>query len=310
AQPGDENIRFVRQLGPYDAYAIEWGYRHYESKSLEEETKTLKAFVDAKSLDPMYMFGGRGNDPNAQTENIGDDPIKASGYGIKNLKIVAKNLPQWTLTEGDHYDELEELYGEMVGVYRRYIYHVHNIVGGVNETLHNTNQKGVTTYVNTPKANQLAALNFLNRELWNTPNWLMDPQLVSNFKSEGSLKTIQNLQRAALNRFLSVKKLNRMLSTSQTLLGIALSVEELLNTLYTQLFKNREQPDSYERALQLHFISQVKSLIEEEKLHPEIKALLTMHQSNIYKWSKKKKGTSNMTLKAHFQYCYEQSSAK
>ena len=138
----------------------------------------------------------------------------------------------------------------------------------------------------------------------------MDPQLVSNFKSEGNLKTIQNLQRAALNRFLSVKKLNRMLSTSQTLLGKALRVEELLNTLYTQLFKNREQPDSYERALQLHFISQVKSLIEEEKLHPEIKALLTMHQSNIYKWSKKKKGTSNMTLKAHFQYCYEQSSAK
>ncbi len=29
AQPGDENIRFVRQLGPYDDYSIEWGYRYF-----------------------------------------------------------------------------------------------------------------------------------------------------------------------------------------------------------------------------------------------------------------------------------------
>jgi len=310
AQPGDENIRFVRQLGPYDDYAIEWGYRHYESKSLEEETKTLKAFVDAKSLDPMYMFGGRGNDPNAQTENIGDDSIKASGYGLKNLKIVAKNLPQWTLTEGDNYDDLEELYGEMVSVYRRYIYHVHSIVGGVNETLHNTNQKGITTYVNTPKATQIAALNFLNRELWNTPNWLMDSQLVSNIKSDGSLKTIQNLQRSALNRFLSEKKLNKMLSTSQTLVGNGLTVDELLQTLFSHVFESRAQPDSFERALQLNFISQIKSLMDEEKLHPEIKALLNTLKFDIHKWSKKKKGSSNRTLKAHFQYCFEQCSSK
>jgi len=72
AQPGDENIRFVRQLGPYDDYAIEWGYRYY-GRSPKEEQSLLKTVVDAKSLDPMFMFGGRGNDPNAQTENIGDD---------------------------------------------------------------------------------------------------------------------------------------------------------------------------------------------------------------------------------------------
>ncbi len=125
AQPGDENIRFVRQLGPYDDYAIEWGYRYY-GQDPKTEQKRLKAMVDEKSLDPMYMFGGRGNDPNAQTENIGDDPIKASKYGLSNLKIVAKNLMNWTLSPNDTYADLNELYGEMIGVYRRYIYHVHN----------------------------------------------------------------------------------------------------------------------------------------------------------------------------------------
>ena len=128
AQPGDENIRFVRQLGPYDDYAIEWGYRYY-GLSPEEEQNFLKTMVDDKSLDPMYMFGGRGNDPNAQTENIGDDPIKASTYGLSNLKIVAKNLMDWTLSPNYNYDDLAELYGEMVGVYRRYIYHVHSMIG-------------------------------------------------------------------------------------------------------------------------------------------------------------------------------------
>ena len=152
-----------------------------------------------------------------------------------------------------------------------------SIVGGVNETLHNTNQKGITTYVNTPKATQIAALNFLNRELWNTPNWLMDSQLVSNIKSDGSLKTIQNLQRSALNRFLSEKKLNKMLSTSQTLVGNGLTVDELLQTLFSHVFESRAQPDSFERALQLNFISQIKSLMDEEKLYQPIQRIVLVH---------------------------------
>ena len=308
AQPGDENIRFVRQLGPYDDYAIEWGYRFYDSKTVEQETKELKKFVDAKSLDPVYMFGGRGYDPDSQTENIGNDPVRASEYGLKNLKIVAKNLPKWTLAEGSNYDDLEELYGEMIGVYRRYIYHVHTLVGGVNETRHNTNQKGVYTYKNTSKSDQLSALNFLNRELWDTPSWLMNPALISNIKNEGSLNLIQNLQRSALNRFLSERLLNRMLSTSQTLVGDALNVDELLQTLFNNIFESRAQPDSFERALQLNFIMQVKELKTAEKLHPEVKALLTSLQADVNKWAKKKRGISDKTLKSHFQYCYKESS--
>ena len=135
AQPGDENIRFVRQLGPYDDYAIEWGYRYFSNQTPESEKVLLNEMVDQKSMNPIYMFGSGGNDPDTQTENIGDDPIKASEYGLKNLKIVAKNLENWTTTEGQSYEDLNELYNELIGVYRRYIYHVIRMVGGVNETL-------------------------------------------------------------------------------------------------------------------------------------------------------------------------------
>ena len=216
AQPDDKNIRFVRQLGPYDDYSIEWGYRYF-GKSPEEEKEILKNFVDEKSLNPMYMFGGYGNDPNSQTENIGDDPVKASLYGISNLKIVAKNLKEWTIEPKENYNELNELYGELIGVYRRYVYHVLNLVGGIYDTPHNENQKGVVRYVNVDIDKQLQALKFMEKNLWNTQNWLMDKSLISQIKAEGVLGSLQGLQLSAFNRILSVSKLNRMLSARESL---------------------------------------------------------------------------------------------
>ena len=170
AQPGDQNIRFVRQLGPYDDYAIEFGYRYFPTQTVDQEKEWLRLFVDNKSTDPMYMYGSTGNDPNAQTENVGDDPVLASSYGLKNLRIVAQNLPEWVLTDGDNYDDLNELYDEMIGVYSRYIYHVHSIVGGIYETLHNTNQKGLHTYSVVPAEEQKRALRFLNSEFGTRQN--------------------------------------------------------------------------------------------------------------------------------------------
>ena len=304
AQPGDENIRFVRQLGPYDDYAIEWGYRYY-GLSPKVEQSQLKAMVDAKSLDPMYMFGGRGNDPNSQTENIGDDPIKASTYGLNNLKIVAKNLMDWTLSPNDTYDDLEELYGEMVGVYRRYIYHVHSMIGGVYQTKHNTNQTNTVTYQNVERAKQLAALDFLKSNLWQTQNWLMDNRIISEIKGEGGLISLQNLQRSALNRLLSVKRLNRILSANTTLIGQGMEASELLNHLYEDLMIAPKNIDLSQKSLQIHFATQLKSLLNEDELNPAIRADIQGLLSKIKKLAKKKSKTANQNSKNHFNYLKE-----
>ena len=304
AQPGDENIRFVRQLGPYDDYAIEWGYRYY-GLSPKEEQSLLKAMIDAKSLDPMFMFGGRGNDPNAQTENIGDDPIKASTYGLSNLKIVAKNLMDWTLSPNDNYDDLAELYGEMVGVYRRYIYHVLSMIGGVYQTRHTTNQKEAVTYQNVERNKQLAALNFLKIHLWETQNWLMDKQIISEIKGEGGLIILQNLQRSALNRLLSVRRLNRMLSANASLVGQGMDAAELLNHLYSDLITAPKALDLSQKSLQLHFATQLKALLEEDKLNPSVKADIKGMLYKLEKHAKKKSKTANESDKNHFNYLKE-----
>jgi len=119
AQPGDGDVRWVRMLGPYDNYSINWGYRYIPNanSSMAEKSK-LNKWIDEKDGDPVYLFGARNSyDPSCQTECVGDDAIKASGYGLSNLKIVANNLMNWTTTEDEGYEDLAELYGELISVW-------------------------------------------------------------------------------------------------------------------------------------------------------------------------------------------------
>ena len=301
AQPGDENIRFVRQLGPYDDYAIEWGYRYFSDQTPESEKVLLNEMVDKKSMDPVYMFGSGGNDPDTQTENIGDDPIKASEYGLKNLKIVAKNLDKWTTTEGQSYDDLNELYNEMIGVYRRYIYHVMKMVGGVNETLMRKGQDN-TPYKNLDQALQRQALDFLHVNLWDTQNWLIQKSLVSKIKDEGSLKLIQNLQMSALFRILSVNNLNRILSSHNTLVGQGLHPDEILDHFFIHLIVQTNTLDDSFKTLQIRFAERIQELSKEEELNPRIKTSLEAFKKEIYSIAKKRSKAGKKVEKIHYTY--------
>ncbi|MDA8948857.1 zinc-dependent metalloprotease [Flavobacteriaceae bacterium] len=305
AQPGDENIRFVRQLGPYDDYAIEWGYRYFPEKTSETKKVSLRKMVDEKSMNPMYMFGYNQYDPDSQTENIGDDPIKASSYGLSNLKIVAQNLDEWTTSEGQSYDDLQELYKEMIGVYRSYVYHVIRLIGGVNETLMNKGQDD-TPYKNVPAAKQRRALEFLERNLWITQNWLMDKNLLSKLEDHNALKNTQALQRAALNRVLSRKQLNRMLSNQTSLVGQGLDPDELIAHLFKTLFESQYPLDNSFMALQVRFTNHLIELTLDEKLNPRVEATVAATLHEIHKNVKKKQKRGSQILQNHFKFLVNQ----
>ena len=303
AQPGDKNIRFIRQLGPYDDYSIEWGYRHFPGKSVNEEKEILSKFVDQKSLNPIYMFGSSWGDPNSQTENIGDDPVKASYYGIKNLKIVAKNLTKWTYAPNKDYADLEELYGELLGVYRRYIFHVIGMIGGVNQTLINTNQGGTYTYKNVDKQDQIRALNFLDTELWKTPIWLLDKEIISQINNSDGLYKIEAMHERSINSLLSNYRLNRMLSSDNSIVGEGLNYNELFDLLYESIFDKINPTNQIERNLQISFTKKIISLIEEKDLKDALKSKALSMKEEINKLSNKKsRSSSNNTLKNHYNY--------
>lgn len=213
AQPGDENIRFVRQLGPYDDYAINYGYRYIpEAKSADDEKETLDGWITEKAGNPIYKFGKQSSrfDPTAQTEDIGNNSIKASTYGLKNLKIVAKNLPSWTSDKTNNYEDLEELYGELLGVWSRYVGHVLTHVGGVVEDTKNPSQNGLV-YNPVDKAYQKAAIQWLHKNAFDTPDWLLDESILKNIDFAGYTDRMRRLQTRHLNNLMSFERLGRLI---------------------------------------------------------------------------------------------------
>jgi hypothetical protein len=301
AQPGDENIRFVRQLGPYDDYAIEWGYRYFPDSTPEEDQKQLKAFVDERSTQPKYMFGSRGNDPRTQTEDIGDNSMKASAYGLSNLKIVAKNLPEWTTDNGQNYEDLEELYGEMLGVYRRYIYHVVGNVGGVFEDRLHKGQPG-WPYRAVSKTQQQTALDFINTHVWTPQYWLIDQDLISKFAETGALKRLIDLNKGVLNRLTRTRQLNEMWGSASSLPGEGLLPQEMMDILTQDLIYSRTAPDQVEREMQKHLVHRFIEMMSEDELALELKGHSVMLQEDLLDYFEDEISESTSALKAHYSY--------
>lgn len=139
AQPGDveRGVKLTPpDLGVYDIYAIEWGYRLIKNANTPDAEKpVLDSWIAKHEGDPMYEFGAQQVlgivDPTDQTEDLGNDHILASNYGISNLKILLNNLEQWTLEKGERYDEVEKTYMEVTKQYGRYVKHVMPYLGGI-----------------------------------------------------------------------------------------------------------------------------------------------------------------------------------
>lgn len=267
AQPGDENIRFVRQMGPYDHYAVNWGYRWLSGQSIDAERSTLNSWVLEKASDPKYKFGRQSSrfDPQSQTECIGDDPIKASNYGLKNLKYVAANLPKWTSDQTNNYQDLEELYGELLGVYSRYTGHVTNTVGGVFENIKTPEQEGVI-YTNFDADAQKQAVQWLHTNIFETPEWILDKTILKNIDHAGHFEKVRRLQVRQLNSLLSFECLGRLID-GESLNTDYYSALSMLTDLRNGLWKESGRGtsvDLYRRNLQRSYVDRMEYLMTEE----------------------------------------------
>ena len=268
AQPGDKNVRFIRQMGPYDHYAINWGYRKIPNVTTpEEEVKTLDKWISDKAGNPIYRFGGQSFDPSAQTEGIGNDQVKASTYGIKNLKVVAKNLSKWTSDKTNNYEDLSELYDELLGVWSRYAGHVAGNIGGVYEFNKKPIESGVV-YEYVSKTKQQESLQWLLKNVFETQDWLLDKNILANINESGYTSNMLNLQTRQLNGLLNESRLKRMLDAT-VIEKDFYPVEDFFRELKNGIFNEANYTsnlDIFRRNLQKAFIEKMGILLNDKNL--------------------------------------------
>src|SRR5574344_36761 len=184
AQPEDnisESGIFPR-INDYDKWAIEWGYKPIFNTKNEDEDRLLlnKQVIKQLAKSRRFWFGGEGydNDPRAQTEDLGDNSMKASEYGIKNLKRIIKQLPEWTYEEDDMGDNLSPTHETVIDQFNRYVGHVCRNIGGIYHNYKSVEQSG-NRYTPEEKSRQLQAMDFLNRNVFTEPTWLIEEPYVS-----------------------------------------------------------------------------------------------------------------------------------
>ena len=286
AQPGDEGVALIPShwespnVGVYDKFSVMWGYKPILDVSEEEEKDILKKWIIDKEDDMMYRFGPSGGiDPSSQTEDLGDDAIKASEYGIKNLKRIIPELMEWTTEDGETYDELEYMYGQVLGQFRRYMGHVAANIGGVYQYYKTSDQKGAV-YTHVDKNYQKACVAFLNQHLFETPYWIINKDILNKIEYAGTTNRIRSMQSSYLNRVLDFGRMARIIENEALNGSNSYSLTEMMSDLkdgiwpelitdeyYTSEKKRRimQKNDVYRRNLQKSYIKRLGYIMKNEQ---------------------------------------------
>ena len=273
AQPGDEGVALMPSdwdtpnVGVYDIYAVKWGYKPILDVTQEEEKSILQGWITEKADDLKYRFGSAGIDPSSQTEDLGDNAVKASEYGIANLKRIMPKLIEWTTEDGETYDELEYMYNQVLGQFRRYMGHVANNIGGVYQYYKTADQDGAV-YTHVSKDHQKACVNFLNNHLFNTPYWMIEKDILNKIEFAGMTNRIRTVQSSYLNNILDFGKMARMIENEALNGNNAYTLENFMNDVKNGIWselRSGKKIDVYRRNLQRTYIQRLGYIMANEQ---------------------------------------------
>src|SRR5258708_21667235 len=199
-----------------------------------------------------------------EMEDMGEKSMKGGKYGIKNLQRTLPSLPEWTSEEADKYDNLNDLYKQVVGQFSRYMGHVLKNVGSVYETFHSVEQPG-DVYAPAPKARQQEAVVFLNKQLFETPRWLLDYSILNKISNPAGGDPVGSIQSGVLNSLLSANRLNSLLQSAARFGDTHVyTAEDLLADAHQEIWKEltTHQPiDAYRRNLEKSYAEAIITII-------------------------------------------------
>lgn len=273
AQPEDSISRtgIFPRIGMYDKWAIEWGYRWLpEFETAEAEIPHMNKWIIKKlKEDKRYTFGTESDrdDPRNQNEDLGDDAMLASTYGIKNLKRVMPEIMNWTYEPNEGYEKASALYSNVVGQFYLYMGHVATNVGGIYSTPISVEQTDVKAIEYVPKDIQKKAMAFLNKELFTTPAWLMDNKLTEKTKIN-TFNQIFRIQSNILKQLVSSRTLDKMTANELMNGNKAYTANDMFLDLKKSIWsdlRGGKRPDLAQRGLQKTYVNALVVMLDKPK---------------------------------------------
>ncbi|MDA8641755.1 zinc-dependent metalloprotease [Flavobacteriaceae bacterium] len=268
AQPEDKGVALMPDIGVYDKHSVRWGYRPIpDAKTAKDEKKTLDKWIRDNENSLMHRFGSAGIDPSSQTEDLGDDAVKASEYGILNLKRIIPNLNKWTSEDGKDYSDLQTMYGQVLSQFNRYMGHVSSNIGGVYQYYKTYDQEG-PVYTHVKKSHQKKCMNFLNDQLFETPTWMIDNNILNKIEFAGNTNRIRSTQSRTLNSILDFGKMARLIENEAINGKAAYTLIDMMSDLKEGIWKElytHKTIDVYRRNLQLAYLDRISYIMNEEQ---------------------------------------------
>ena len=269
AQPEDGITRagIFPRIGIYDKWSIEWGYRWLPQFQTPEDEVAFsnQSIIEKLKTDVRYTFGTESdpNDPRNQSEDLGDDSMLASLYGIKNLKRIVPQILTWSYEPNKSYAGAGEIYSGVVSQFNRYLGHVTKNVAGIYSNSITVEQTDEIAREFVPANIQKRAIAFLNEQLFTTPEWLIDRQLMEKAKIL-PVNVICSLQSGVLARLINKNTLDKM-SENEILNGKkAYTSAQMFNYLKKVIWSNLGQSDIYKRNMQKAYVENLINLLDKK----------------------------------------------
>lgn len=256
------------RIGDYDKWAIQWGYSKLPRELSQDEEKEVlnKWVVDSIAANPRLWFGGEGRDfdPRTQSEDLGDNAMKAGTYGIVNLQRIVPHLIEWTKDKGsDDYSNLDQVYKDLVKQYDNYLFHVAQNIGGIYVTPKTMGEEG-DIYSPVPKATQKAALAFLDTYIFHEQEWLQTNRILNAIQSPRSKESVTRTMENVMMNLLGGSRMSRMTFIAERYTDVdTYKPEEYLEDLNHLIWGDLNvfyKADAYKRKLQKAYVANVIAL--------------------------------------------------
>ena len=274
AQPGD-NAYLLPKYGPYDFFAIEWGYKQFTQIAVVDGKRTkqvmtsdtewsqLDQLAAQQITNPTLRFGGEDDaaalDPQVNTNVLGSDPIEAADLGLRNIDRVMPMLVPATTQMGGSYARMAEMYEALITQRHREVMAVAKLVGGVEETRYQAGRGPAPPFRPVPAERQRAAVKFLLDRAFPTPSPLLDRDVLYRMAPYAGANALQGSNVQLLRKLIDAGVFERMAEARELdpatkgYTGI-----DMLYDLNDGLFRELQAPapviELYRRNLQRNYV--------------------------------------------------------